>query len=447
MDYLTDFDKAEQYKIDVLDDMNQCSNCTDIQSTASKLGYRRISIDWMLENLPGISYVMDRLLNYMFSNGVTTGAGQDADAMLNTWLYERINKQGATNYSVLRSVLYDAIIRGECGMRLVDGDIYKVPKGKYGILCMRDNGIDQVLAYFIKKNGDDVENIIDTKQWGEFATYDEILEWFDDNEYILLDESEFVNVRNDTSTLHGYSPLLKDRQRLLLVIAIYERLNYDIRFDGPGRIFLKTKDEYVGENEKSTGEILNQSPRAKTERYQEAKQEAKDIANFIKNSSSDTVGVISGAFENNVIHLPRVTQAKEFLEWLEIDTVIMAQIVGMSPTLLEVGKLHGNVSVAHIIDTAMTNTVVPMRESYAIQFSPLLERAIGISKVYFDKYDMQQVESEADIRSKVAEIIKNLGASYRNTESEDTLKLIDEFSDVLRSSIYDEKGNLRPLRQ
>lgn len=435
MDYLTDYEKAEQYKIDVLDDMNHCSNCTDIQSTSSKTGYRRISIDWMLENLPGIDYVMNRLLNYMFSNGITTGAGQDADALLDGWLYERTNKQGATNYSVLRSVLWDAIIRGECGIRLIDGDIYKYPKGKYGLLYTMENGIEEIVGYYVKKNGDDVEDTINTDQWGEFGTWNDIIEWFNDNGYILLDSSSFLNIRNDTATLHGYSPLMRDRQRVMLIIAIYERLNYDIRFDGPGRIFLKTKDEYVGENEKSTGEILNLSPRARTERYQEAKQEAKDIANFIKNSSSDTVGVISGAFENNVIHLPRVTQAKEFLEWLEIDTVVMAQIVGMSPTLLEVGKLHGNVSVAHIIDTAMTNTVVPMRESYAIQFSPLLERAIGVPKVYFDKYDMQQVESENDIRSKVAEIIKNLGASYRNTESEDTLTLINEFSDVLRSSI------------
>lgn len=447
MDYLTDYETAQQYKVDVLDDMNNCTSCTDIQSTSSKTGYRRVSLDWMLENLPGIDYVMQRLLNYMFSNGVTTGAGKDQDTKLNNWLYEQMNLQGATNYSVLRSILREAILRGECGMRIYQGNIYQVPKGKYGILYSKEDGIEEVVAYFLKKDGSEVEEEIDTKNWGEVETWNEIIEWFNDNGYLLLDEREFVNIRNDVSTLHGYSPLTRDKQRLQLIIAIYERLNYDIRFDGPGRIFLKTKDEYVGENEKSTGVILNNSPRAQTDRYREAKEEAKDIANFIKNSSSDTVGVISGAFENNVIHLPRVTQAKEFLEWLEIDTVVMAQVVGMSPTLLEVGKLHGNVSVAHIIDTAMTDTVIPMRETYAIQFSPALSAVIGVPKVYFDKYDMQQIEDENDIRAKVAGIIKDLGASYRNTESQDTLTLINEFSDVLRSSIYDDDNNLRPLRQ
>lgn len=447
MDYLTDYEMSQQHIMDVLEDMNTCSSCTDIQATGSKLEYKRISIDWLLENLPGIDYVMQRLLNYMFSNGVTTGAGSEADAKLNHWLYEEENLQGATNYSVLRSILRDAILRGECGMRIFEGNIYQVPKGKYGILYLKRDGIEEVVAYFIKKNMDNVEEEINTEIWGQFASWSEILEWFDDNGYILLDDSQFVNIRNDVSTLHGYSPLTRDRQRLSLIIAIYERLNYDIRYDGPGRLFLHTKDEYVGDNEKSTGAVLNSSPQAMSDRYKEAMEEARDIATFLKNSSSDTVGVISGAFDNNILHIPRVTQAKEFLDWLEIDTVVMAQIVGMSPTLLEVGKLHGNVSVAHIIDTAMTDTVIPMRETYAIQFSPALSNLIGVPKVYFDKYDMQQIEDENDIRLKVAEIIKALSVSYRNSESEDTLKLIDEMTDVLRGSIYDDHNNLRPLRQ
>ena len=64
-----------------------------------------------------------------------------------------------------------------------------------------------------------------------------------------------------------------------------------------------------------------------------------------------------------------------------------------------------------------------------------------------DSASNQAKKRSSEFREKVANIIKDLGASYRNTESEDTLLLINEFSDVLRSSIYDEKGNLRPLRQ
>lgn len=427
------------YLQDVLNDINTCAPCTDIDHPTTT--ERQVTIDWMLENLPGIDYVIQRMLNYMFSNGMTTGAGDASDAALDRWLYEEFNLEDATNYSVLRACIGDAAIRGECGVRLFENNLYQYQKGKYGILYNNRNGIQEVVAYFIKKNGDDVVDI-DTQRWDTFASYDDIYTWFDTNGYILLDASEFVNLRNDVTTLHGYSPLLRDKQRVNLIIAIYERLNYDIRFDGPGRIFLKTKDEYVGDNEKSTGEILNDSPNARQERYQEAMQEAQDIAKFIKNSSSDTVGVISGAFENNVIHLPRVTQAKEFLEWLSVDTVVMAQIIGMSPTLLEVGELHGNVSTEKIIDTSMLNTIIPMRENYAIQVSNLIARAVGTEKVFFNKYDMQQVEDENSIRAKIATIIKDLASSNRQSPSDDVAKLIDEFSDVLRSSIYDNNGQL-----
>lgn len=430
------------YLQDVLNDINTCAPCTDIDhpNTTEK----QVTIDWMLENLPGIDYVLQRMLNYMFSNGMTTGAGDSADATLDKWLYEQKNLEGATNYSVLRSCIRDAAIRGECGIRLFENNLYQYEKGKYGILYSMKDGIQEVVAYFIKKNGDDVVDI-DTKRWETFVSYDDIGRWFETNGYILLDESEFENLRNDVTTLHGYSPLLRDKQRINLIIAIYERLNYDIRFDGPGRIFLKTKDEYVGDNEKSTGEILNDSPNARQERYQNAMQEAQDIAKFIKNSSSDTVGVISGAFENNVIHLPRVTQAKEFLDWLSVDTVVMAQIIGMSPTLLEVGELHGNVSTEKIIDNAMVNTIIPMRENYAIQVSNLMAKAIGVEKVFFNKYDMQQVEDENSIRGKVASIVKDLASANRQSPSDDVAKLIDEFTDVLRTSIYDDNGQLRTL--
>lgn len=431
-----------EYLQDVLDDINTCTPCTDIDHY--KTAGKEVTIDWMIENLPGIDYVLQRMLNYMFSNGMTTGAGDSADAVLDKWLYEQKNLEGATNYSVLRSCIRDAAIRGECGIRLYDNNLYQYEKGKYGILYAMKDGIQEVVAYFIKKNGDDVTDI-DTKRWESFIAYDDIERWFDTNGYILLDESEFENLRNDVTTLHGYSPLLRDKQRLNLIIAIYERLNYDIRFDGPGRIFLKTKDEYVGDNEKSTGEILNDSPNARQERYQDAMKEAQDIARFIKNSSSDTVGVISGAFENNVIHLPRVTQAKEFLEWLSVDTVVMAQIIGMSPTLLEVGELHGNVSTEKIIDNAMVNTIIPMRENYAIQVSNLMARAVGVEKVFFNKYDMQQVEDENSIRAKVAAIVKDLSSANRQSPSTDVAKLIDEFADVLRTSIYDDNGQLRTL--
>lgn len=432
------------YTEQVLDDMNRCDKtCTGLAVDPIKAEVR--DIDWLVENLPAIDYVLSRMLNYIFANGLTTGDG-DND-YLDNWLYNEMNKAGSTNYAVLRDCIKNASVYGECGLRMYDGNLYTVKKGYYGLLTNLEDGIEEVVAYFVRKDGKKVKETIDTKDW-DFEDLDSIERWFDDNGYILMDESEFSNIRNDTSYLHGISPLLKDKQRLNLVLAVYERLNYDIRYDGPGRIILHTKDGYVSDelNEVSTTEVLNNAPKMRENRYEEAKAEAHRIAQDLKDSTSDAVAVLSGGFDKDITHLPRVTKATEFLEWLDVDTVIVAQILGMSPTLLEVGNLHGNVSVEKIIDTAMLNTIIPMRESYAIQFSDLIAKRVGVSKVFFDKYDMAQIQDENEARLKVADIIKSLSYSYKANEKNDVLNdLISNLADILDSSMHDDKGNLRTM--
>ena len=228
---------------------------------------------------------------------------------------------------------------------------------------------------------------------------------------------------------------------------MYERLNYDLTYDGPGRILLHTKDGFVSDdkNEISTTEVLNNAPGMMNNRYQDAKDEARRIATDLKNSTSDAVGVISGAFDKDITHLPRVTKATEFLEWLDVDMTIIAQILGMSPTLLEVGELHGNVSVEKIIDTAMLNTVIPLREKYAIQFSDLVAKRIGVTKVAFNKYDMVQTQDENEIRGRVADIIKSLSYSYKAVETPEVKELIEDCSELLKTSLFDKEGNIRTL--
>lgn len=281
------------YEEEVLDDMNRCDKtCTGLAVDEEKKTVVR-DVDWLLENLPAIDYVLSRMLNYIFANGLTTGNGESE--ALDRWLYEDMNLQGATNYTVLRECIRNAAVYGECGLRMYEGNLYTVKKGYYGILTYREDGIEEIVAFFIRKDMKKVEEKIDTTDWN-FALLDDVERWFDNNGYILLDESEFVNLRNDTSYLHGISPLMKDKQRINLLLAVYERLNYDIRYDGPGRLFLHTKDGYVSDetNEVSSGEVLNNSAGMKENRYEAAKKEARRIAKDLKNSTSDMVGVLSG---------------------------------------------------------------------------------------------------------------------------------------------------------
>lgn len=430
------------YEEEVLDDMNRCDKtCTGL-AVDNKKEINVRDVDWLLENLPAMDYVLSRMLNYIFANGLTTGNGDSEE--LDRWLYEDMNLQGATNYTVLRDCIRNAAVYGECGLRMYEGNLYTVKKDYYGILTYKRDGIEEIVAFFIRKDMKKVEEKIDTTEWN-FTLLDDIERWFDSNGYILLDESEFVNLRNDTSYLHGISPLLKDKQRINLLLAVYERLNYDIRYDGPGRLFLHTKDGYVSDetNEVSSGEVLNNSHGMKENRYEQAKKEARRIAKDLKNSTSDMVGVLSGGFDKDITYLPRITKATEFLNWLEVDTVIIAQVIGMSPTLLEVGELHGNVSVEKIIDTAMLNTIIPMRENYAVQFSDMIAKRVGVSKVFFNKYDMEQIRDENDNRQKLADIIKTLSYSNKANENDNLDSLIADLSEILKSSLYDDTGELR----
>lgn len=447
----------DEYLDSVLEDFNNCvAPCSDIPTncgTKEKI----VDLDWLVKNLPGMNYVKNRALNYIFSNGLAAG-GEDDDEKLDVWLYETRNEMGSSNYLALREAIGNAIVYGECGLRMYNGHLYPYEKGHYGILYEKTDGITKIIGYFIREDGDEVEPDFDKAEWDDFNSVYDILDWFKDRDLLLLSTDEFVNLRNDTSRMHGLSPLLQDTQRIKLLMAVYERLNYDIRFDGPGRIILRAKSHFNEETEQSTTAVItNNSGPAIEERFRKAKLEGARIAKEIKDSSSDQVIVLSDGFEDHIEHLPRVTKALDFQTWLSNEGQIIAQILGMSSVLVEVGAWSGNVSMEKVIDDAMVNTIVPLRELYAVQFSGMVCSELKISKVYFDKYDMKQAEDENVARQKIASVIRDLALSAKNLraavadgaqydEAENNISgLLNEVSEVLRKSLYDENGNIRSL--
>lgn len=448
----------EEYILDVLDDMNNCvSPCADIPTNCATKE-KIVDLDWLVRNLPGMNYVKNRALNYIFSNGMASG-GKDDDEKLDEWLYERRNEMGSSNYLALREAIGNALVYGECGLRMHNGNLYPYEKGHFGILYEKSEGITKIVGYFVHEDGDEVEPEYDRDDWKDFNSVYDIAQWFGDKKLILLSTKEFTNVRNDTSKMHGLSPLLEDTQRIRLLIAVYERLNYDVRYDGPGRIILraKSRSDLEEEEQSTTSVITNNSGPAVEERFKQAKLEAQRIAREIKGSSSDQVIVVSDGFEEKIEHLPRVTKALDFKEWLANEGQIIAQILGMSSVLVEVGAWSGNVSMEKVIDDAMVNTIVPLRELYAVQFSRMICDELRIGKVYFDKYDMKQAEDENVARQKIASVIRDLALSAKNirsavadgaqyNEAEANIsRLLNETAEVLRQSLYDENGEVRAL--
>ena len=155
----------------------------------------------------------------------------------------------------------------------------------------------------------------------------------------------------------------------------------------------------------------------------------------------------SNAFDKQITHLPRVTKSTDdfFREWIRNEGTIIAQDIGISPALVEMGDISGNVSMEKIIDNAVTNTIIPMRENYASQFSDIVSAIVGVPKVYFDKYKLTQVENVNNVRQKVANMIRDISVATKNAPSEDKDHLSQMLVDYLENSLTDAEGNIAEL--
>lgn len=434
----------------ILDDWVRCNSVCDLARPSKIQDLHGMSkVDYYMQILPGANYVRQQILNYIFSNGITTGSINE-DEVLEDFLYAT-NMHGATNYSVLRNTIGTSISHGSAGLRWYDGNIYKYDPGTYSALTHRVDGIEEVVAFVVHEKGEKV-NRIDTREWTSQMEYDDIVRNLQEQGLILLDPTEFCNIRNDTSMDYGYSPLLQDELRLDLLVAVYERLNYDIRYDGPGRLIIRPKEGYLNgeENDISTASVMNKSFESTRKRAEALKAEVARVAREIKESGSDNIIVLSNAFDEKIEHLERVTKATEFFNWIKDDTLVLAQDLGMSPSLLEVGGISGNVSMTSIIDNAMLNDIIPKRELYAIQFSPFLASHLDISKAYFNKYELAQTEDENNMRTKIVNIMSLLNAMRVKEGENDEIQpkaqqLFDDFADMLSENIHNENHQLEEL--
>lgn len=431
---------------DMIRNWAECNSVCDVASPRRRKEEGLEKADRYMRILPGAEYVLTQTLNYIFSNGITTGSIND-DEVLDEFLYRK-NAKGNTNLSELRSAIGMAITHGQAGLRWYEDNIYFYSWGTYKVITFKEDGIEKVLGYVVDKNGEKVPYI--DFDWEDIEEYRDFLNRIDERGLIFLPEEEFIIMRNDTSKWYGSSPLLADEERLDLLVAVYERLNYDITYDGPGRIIIRPKDGYVqGENsEVSSTTVMSGALEGSEKRVEAIKKEVARVAKEIKSSSSDSVIVLSNAFDDNIEHLERVTKATEFFNWLKNEGVILAQDFGMSPSLLELGGISGNVSMTSIISTAMLNSIVPLRERYATQFSSFLAKHINTEKIYFNKYEMEQREDENTMRTKIVNIMSLLNAMHDSDDNirPEALSLFKNFSEMLEKNIHNENGVLEELK-
>ena len=438
--------KARVQKAKMLNSMIGCSSCTDIgQQSIPKIENDDEKHDWQIRNLPTFRYIMNQAINHIFSNGLTTGDEEQDEKILKPFLYAQ-NRLGVTNYNVLREAVHQAFETGKSGVRWLDleNGIINVQGKNYACLLKENEefyGFKDVIAYMVsiddeRMSDKDIKNIkFDMKT---FESQGYIID--KDLKIIILSKNEFLNLRNDTTKNDGESPLNYDLQRTELIASTYRRLNHDLNYDGPGRIIVRMNDGYIvgGENEVSTGEILNATTASAEARRTEIKTEVEEMGKQLKSSSSDSVIVMSNMFDKNIEHLPKVTKATEYFAWLENEGVMIAQMLGLSPALFSLGRISGNISMEKIIDNAMLNGIIPLRELFAVQISAFLAEKLGVEKIYFNKYEMKQVKDENDVRTKIVNMIDKLRRSGDNG-------LADKLVAILESDLDAGNGELKKL--
>lgn len=362
-------------------------------------------IERLALDLPDVDYILDNIVNYMFTNYLTT-ENFDKDKQLRDYLYS-LNFNGQRNYDVLKQVAKGYRKYGYYGL-LNTGEGLVGIHPKDILACVIDYPkkpvLRQTLTYLIKNTNTFItpydRKTGNNRPVNDYSAEDihKILENPEEykNEVLVVTDKEFACVRIDTSQVFCMSPLLKDRKRVELILNILNRMNYDISRNGIGTIALQAKDTLEEQIEESVeqgtafsgGELLDMGRTAKGERTKKIIEDMNAFAEKLSETEFNDAIVYSGNFQN-LEQLERDTKATDFLDYLsQYVPAIICQMFGVPARLFDLNKTVSNIGTYSIIDNAMKNTIIPMRDHFIGQVVHILQNASGLSEhIKFDSYE------------------------------------------------------------
>ena len=141
----------EEFFEEVIREWTECNEVCDLAVPRKRKIEGLEKADRYMEILPGADYVLTQTLNYIFSNGLTTGSIKQDEA-LDKFLY-KVNDRGNTNLHEIRDTIGMAITHGTSGLRWKDGNVYQYKWGTYRALTYLQGGIRKVVAYLVAKDG------------------------------------------------------------------------------------------------------------------------------------------------------------------------------------------------------------------------------------------------------------------------------------------------------
>lgn len=366
------------------------------------------AVEELAYNLPDVDYILDSIVNYMFTNDLTVG-DNNKDKELEAFL-NKTNFNGQRNYQVLKEVAKGYRKYGYYGLLSIDGGLIGVrPENIVAVMVdyQRAPVLRQTLSYIIKRDGLGGAGRAFSRITGNInltgltsldeETYLDIIRDPKkyENDYLVVDEKTFACVRLDTSLVFGVSPLLKDRKRVKLILNILDRMNYDISRNGIGTIALQAKntlEEQVSESVEqgsafTGGELLDLSRSAKQDREKKIMEDIQQFADELSKTEFNDAIVYTSNFQN-LEQLKRDTKATDFLEYLSMYvSAIVCQLFGVPARLFDIGKTVSNIGTHSIIDNAMKNNIIPMRNDFMGQISTVLRNAWKDEDIRFSSYE------------------------------------------------------------
>lgn len=393
-------------------------------------------IERLALDLPDVDYILDNIVNYMFTNSLTTD-NFEKDEKLRNYLYS-LNFNGQRNYDVLKQVAKGYRKYGYYGiLNTGEGLVGVHPKDI--LACVIDYPkkpvLRQTLTYLIK-NTNVFTTPFDQKTGNNRPvndySADDIKKILEDpkkyeREVLVVTDKEFSCVRIDTSQVFCVSPLLKDRKRVELILNVLNRMNYDISRNGIGTIALQAKDTLEEQIEESveqgtsfsSGELLDMGRTAKQERNKKIIEDMNAFAEKLSETEFNDAIVYSGNFQN-LEQLERDTKATDFLEYLaQYVPAIICRMFGVPARLFDSDKTVSNIGTHSIIDNAMKNTIIPMRDHFIGQIVHILQNAIGLDEyIKFDSYEFTNSYNYnndiyiLDVYDRLKDIDTNMAEAY-----------------------------------